>query len=152
MVGYYYLDMIPRYIVHINMFHFWKRRTQVVQSSATCIISPEDIQLRWNPQDCRHFKIPDIWTGQYKSPIFFWYVMLIKENIKKSLGVVLLRDGTDRDGTDRKWPSKPFLSKKVGWPCSVQGVNSIYRLLLFLFHLFSLTLSLLLCFIIGDRE
>ena len=38
--------------------------------------------------------------------------MLIKENIKKSLGVVLLRDGTDRDGTDRKWPSKPFLSKK----------------------------------------
>ena len=32
-----------------------------------------------------------------------------------------------------------------------QGVNSIYQLLPFLFHLFSLTLFLLLCFIVGEK-
>ena len=33
-----------------------------------------------------------------------------------------------------------------------QGVNSIYQLLLFLFHLFSLTLFLLLCFIVFPKK
>ena len=32
-----------------------------------------------------------------------------------------------------------------------QGVHSIYQLLLFPFHLFSLTLFLLLCFIVGEE-
>ena len=33
----------------------------------------------------------------------------------------------------------------------IQGVHSIYQLLLFFFHLFSLTLLLLLCFIVGEK-
>ena len=33
----------------------------------------------------------------------------------------------------------------------VQGVHFIYQLLLFPFHLFSLTLFLLLCFIVGEE-
>ena len=41
-------------------------------------------------------------------------------------------------------------STKTPWhSCHNQGVHSIYQLLLFLFHLFSLTLFLLLCFIVG---
>ena len=33
----------------------------------------------------------------------------------------------------------------------IQGVHFIYQLLLFPFHLFSLTLFLLLCFIVGEE-
>ena len=34
----------------------------------------------------------------------------------------------------------------------LQGVNSIYQLLLFIFHLFCLNLFLLLCFIVGSKD
>ena len=42
----------------------------------------------------------------------------------------------------------PFCNMLKG---KIQGVHSFYKLLLFLFHLLSLTLFLLLCFIVGEE-
>ena len=64
------------------------------------------------------------------------------------------------------WCSKTVLIKSGLWWCAYgtyikfqcfdlsyifQGVDFIYQLLLFPFHLFSLTLFLLLCFIVGEE-
>ena len=56
---------------------------------------------------------PDIWTGQSRSPILLCGANNEVEYYGKRIQIL--------HGPNRAWLSKPFLPKRLGWPCPVRS-------------------------------
>ena len=75
---------------------------------------------------------PDIWTGQNSSPILLCGANNEVEHYGKRIKIL--------HGPNRAWLSKPFLPKRVGWPCPVR--SALKRTAVLDFNSFSFDLDI----------